>query len=109
MKILVTGGAGFIGSAVIRHIIDDWKDTVVNVDCLTYAGNLETLNKLSSSDRYFFEQVDICDIKEMGRVFAENKPDAIIATESKPIEIKSVSDKAIYVPFIRVVSVIKLR
>ena len=84
MKILVTGGAGFIGSAVIRHIIDDWKGTVVNVDCLTYAGNLETLNKLSSSDRYFFEQVDICDIKEMGRVFAENKPDAImnLAAES---------------------------
>jgi len=56
MKILVTGGAGFIGSAVIRHIIRDTQDTVINLDKLTYAGNLESLAEVSDSERYHFEQ-----------------------------------------------------
>ena len=55
MKILVTGGAGFIGSAVIRHIINDTSDFVINVDALSYAGNLESLREIDSSDRYAFE------------------------------------------------------
>lgn len=59
MKILVTGGAGFIGSAVIRHIIFNTDDSVVNLDKLTYAGNLESLSEVSDSARYNFEQVDI--------------------------------------------------
>ncbi|TOO81414.1 NAD-dependent epimerase/dehydratase family protein, partial [Vibrio parahaemolyticus] len=59
MKILVTGGAGFIGSAVVRHIIRDTQDTVINLDKLTYAGNLESLVDVADSDRYYFEQVDI--------------------------------------------------
>lgn len=83
-KILVTGGAGFIGSAVIRHIINETNDSVVNVDKLTYAGNLSSLDSVSSSDRYAFEQVDICDSKALQRVFEEHQPDLImhLAAES---------------------------
>lgn len=84
MKILVTGGAGFIGSAVIRHIINNTNDLVVNVDKLTYAGNLESLVEVSDSNRYSFEQVDICNRTEVDRVLAEHEPDAImhLAAES---------------------------
>jgi dTDP-glucose 4,6-dehydratase len=84
MKILITGGAGFIGSAVVRHIICNTPDSVVNVDKLTYAGNLESLTSIESSDRYFFEQVDICDRAELDRVFKQYKPDAVmhLAAES---------------------------
>lgn len=84
MKILITGGAGFIGSAVIRHIIQNTNDSVVNVDKLTYAGNLENLLEVDNSDRYTFEQVDICNSMELERVFSEHQPDAImhLAAES---------------------------
>ena len=84
MKLLVTGGAGFIGSAVIRHIIENTSDSVVNVDKLTYAGNLESLTSITNDDRYAFEQVDICNRAELERVFAEHKPDAVmhLAAES---------------------------
>lgn len=84
MKILVTGGAGFIGSAVIRHIIRHSADSVVNLDKLTYAGNLESLAETSSSERYTFEQVDICDRTAVDRVFREHQPDAVmhLAAES---------------------------
>ena len=67
--ILVTGGAGFIGSAVVRHIIENTQDNVVNVDKLTYAGNLESLESVENNPRYAFEQVDICDAKALARVF----------------------------------------
>jgi dTDP-glucose 4,6-dehydratase len=84
MKLLITGGAGFIGSAVIRHIINNTKDEVVNLDKLTYAGNLESLAEVSESSRYVFEQVDICNRAEVNRVLAEHQPDAImhLAAES---------------------------
>lgn len=81
---LVTGGAGFIGSAVIRHIVRQADDSVVNLDKLTYAGNLESLAEISDSSRYAFEQVDICDRAQLDRVFIEHKPDAVmhLAAES---------------------------
>jgi len=84
MKIIITGGAGFIGSAVIRHLIlnTDWQ--VLNLDKLTYAGNLESLDGVSDSNRYTFEKVDICDAVEVNRVFEIYQPDAImhLAAES---------------------------
>jgi len=84
MKLLITGGAGFIGSAVIRHLIQHTEDSVVNVDKLTYAGNLESLESVAKSDRYRFEQVDICNREELNRVFAEHQPDVVmhLAAES---------------------------
>ncbi|WP_325892019.1 dTDP-glucose 4,6-dehydratase [Grimontia sp. NTOU-MAR1] len=84
MKILVTGGAGFIGSAVVRHIIENTKDSVVNLDKLTYAGNLESLSSVSDNARHAFEQVDICDRTELDRVFSQHQPDAVmhLAAES---------------------------
>ncbi|CAM3269879.1 dTDP-glucose 4,6-dehydratase [Vibrio diazotrophicus] len=84
MKILVTGGAGFIGSAVVRHIISDTKSSVINVDKLTYAGNLDSLESVSQCERYTFEHVDICDRIELERVFNQHQPDAVmhLAAES---------------------------
>jgi len=82
--ILITGGAGFIGSAVVRQLINETNYKVVNVDKLTYAGNLQSLVSVSNNPRYKFEQVDICDAAEVNRVFREHQPDAImhLAAES---------------------------
>lgn len=83
-RILVTGGAGFIGSAVVRHIINHTPDSVVVVDKLTYAGNLTSLAPVVHDVRFAFEQVDICDRSELNRVFAQYRPDVVmhLAAES---------------------------
>ena len=81
---IVTGGAGFIGSAVVRMIIESSDDTVVNVDKLTYAGNLDSLQSVAENPRYHFVQADICDSQMMTEVFSTHQPDAImhLAAES---------------------------
>lgn len=83
-RILVTGGAGFIGSAVVRHIINHTADSVVVVDKLTYAGNLASLAPVADDERFAFEQVDICDRPALDRVFAQYRPDVVmhLAAES---------------------------
>ncbi len=83
-KILITGGAGFIGSAVIRQIIAETNATVINADKLTYAGNLQSLSSVADNPRYHFEHVDICDATEVARLFREHQPDGVmhLAAES---------------------------
>ena len=84
MKILVTGGAGFIGSAVIRQVINHTDYSIVNIDKLTYAGNLESLHSIDEDERYSFVEIDICDGKAIRSVFQKHQPDVImhLAAES---------------------------
>ncbi|PCI62104.1 MAG: dTDP-glucose 4,6-dehydratase [Kordiimonadales bacterium] len=84
MKIIVTGGAGFIGSAVCRHLVQDLGFTAINVDKLTYAGNLSSLKEIEDSPNYHFEQLDICDRAALDAVFAKHQPDGVmhLAAES---------------------------
>lgn len=84
MKILVTGGCGFIGSNLIRLLIQEKGATVINLDKLTYAGNLASLSDLAEHERYQFEKIDICDAAALGKVFDRHQPDAVmhLAAES---------------------------
>lgn len=97
MRILVTGGAGFIGSAVVRHIIKNTQDVVINVDKLTYAGNLESLNEVRDSDRYYFEHADICDKVVMDRIFAIHKPDAVMHLAAESHVDRSITGPAAFI------------
>lgn len=76
--LFVTGGAGFIGSALVRMLIKETTYTVVNIDKLTYAGNLESLKEINTNKRYYFEQVDICDKQRIPCLFTKYKPIGVL-------------------------------
>ncbi|MGD9858623.1 MAG: dTDP-glucose 4,6-dehydratase [Marinobacterium sp.] len=97
MKILITGGAGFIGSAVIRHMISNTEHSVINVDKLTYAGNLESLLEASGSDRYEFVQADICDHAAMHAIFAKHQPDCIMHLAAESHVDRSISGPSAFI------------
>ena len=96
-KILITGGAGFIGSAVIRQLIAETAVTVINVDKLTYAGNLQSLASVADSPRYHFERVDICDAAEVARLFREHQPDAVMHLAAESHVDRSISGPAAFI------------
>ncbi|WP_179990400.1 dTDP-glucose 4,6-dehydratase [Acinetobacter sp. YH12252] len=97
MKILVTGGAGFIGSAVVRHIVQNTQDVVLNVDKLTYAGNLESLASVHGHERYTFSQTDICDRQTFDRLIADFQPDAIMHLAAESHVDRSISGPAAFI------------
>lgn len=97
MKILVTGGAGFIGSAVIRYLIRHTRASVVNVDKLTYAGSLESLTSIAESERYAFEKADIGDREAMRRIFAQHRPEAVMHLAAESHVDRSIGDPSAFI------------
>ncbi len=97
MNILVTGGAGFIGSAVIRHLINNTEHTVLNVDKLTYAGNLESLASVADSSRYQFTQTDICDRTALDQLFNDFQPDAVMHLAAESHVDRSITGSAAFI------------
>jgi dTDP-glucose 4,6-dehydratase len=90
--IAITGGAGFIGSALIRHLIQNTDFRILNIDKLTYAGNLHSLGVIQESNNYFFEKIDICDKNNLTKIFEEYKPNLIIHLAAESHVDRSIDD-----------------
>jgi dTDP-glucose 4,6-dehydratase len=97
MRVLVTGGAGFIGSAVCRHFIRDLGHDVVVIDKLTYAGNLASLAPVAADPRYAFEKHDICDVDAINAIFAKYRPDAVVHLAAESHVDRSISGSDVFV------------
>ena len=97
MKILVTGGAGFIGSALVRHLIQNTSYQVLILDKLTYAGNLASLKNVSGSERYSFDQADICDREALDRILSQFQPDAVMHLAAESHVDRSIDGPAAFV------------
>ncbi|CAB1220490.1 dTDP-glucose 4,6-dehydratase [Acinetobacter bouvetii] len=97
MKLLITGGAGFIGSAVVRHIIQNTDNHVLNLDKLTYAGNLESLAAIEDSERYTFSQTDICDRAAVDQLLQKFQPDAVMHLAAESHVDRSISGPADFI------------
>ena len=97
MRILITGGAGFIGSAVIRQYINDTTHDVINLDDITYAGNLQSLSSIADSDRYTFVQVNICDSVQLKETFDRYQPDAVMHLAAETHVDRSIDDPSIFI------------
>ncbi|KAA8733193.1 dTDP-glucose 4,6-dehydratase [Acinetobacter qingfengensis] len=97
MKVIVTGGAGFIGSAVVRHMINNTTHKVLNIDKLTYAGNLESLGSIENSTRYHFSHTDICDRSALDKIFFEFQPDAIMHLAAESHVDRSITGSATFI------------
>ena len=96
-KLLITGGAGFIGSAVIRHIINNTNHRAVNIDKLTYAGNLEAISSIENDDRYSFKKLDICNSSEISSIFNSYQPDIVLNLAAETHVDRSIDDPSKFI------------
>ena len=96
-SILITGGCGFIGSNLIRHILDNYDFNIINVDSLTYAGNIDSTADFKNNSRYIFEKCDICDDNKLKNIFDKYKPSLIMHLAAESHVDNSISGSDIFI------------